>query len=85
MRPHFFRIQTDTRTDTGDFLRHIAQKHPNKLSATFPQTGFPKTLNRRSPCGFEPGGGGAPKGLFLSPANAVSIAEHRRNPRRSRA
>jgi hypothetical protein len=85
MRPHFSRDTTDTRTDTGGFLRHIAQKHPNKLLRHVSQTGFPKTLNPRSPCGFEPGGGGAAKGLFLSQTNAISIAELRGIPRRSQA
>jgi hypothetical protein len=83
MRPHFSRIQTDTRTDTGDFLRHIDQTHPNKSSATLSQTGFLKTLIPRSPCGFEPGGGGVAEDLFLSPPNAVSIAELGPIPRRS--
>lgn len=57
---------------------------PKYTQTEFSATGFPKTLNPRSPCGFEPGDGGVAEDLVLSPANARSIAGHHGNPRRSR-
>jgi hypothetical protein len=60
MRPHLSQNQTDTRADTGDFLRQNTKLHPNIISATVSQT-FPGPIHiLQCSCGVEPlfrGGG----------------------------